>query len=58
MAVIGCLLLVILPIVGGLIGGWLGGSSSAIWGAGIGFVIALAISGFAGFALVKAGRER
>ncbi|WP_162925253.1 hypothetical protein [Aurantiacibacter odishensis] len=57
MAALGCILLLVLPIAGLTIGGWLAGSAGMIWGAGIGFTIALAICGVAGGALVKAGKR-
>lgn len=58
MAALGCFLLLVLPLAGLVIGGWLGGPPGMAWGAGIGFALALAISGVAGGALVKAGRRR
>jgi len=57
MAALGCILLLVLPLAGLTIGGWLAGPTGMIWGAGIGFAIALAICGVAGGALVKAGRR-
>lgn len=57
MAALGCFLLLILPLLGLVVGGWLAGREGMIWGAGIGFGVALAISGVSGHALVKARRR-
>ncbi|WP_181814737.1 hypothetical protein [Sphingomonas aracearum] len=58
MVVIGCLFLVILPIVGLALGGWLGGPSGARWGAGIGLGAALIVCGLSGYALARVARRR
>lgn len=58
MAAIGCLLLIILPLVGLTGGGWLAGPDGAKWGAAAGFVIAAALCGVAGYVLAKASRDR
>ena len=58
MVVIGCLLLVILPIVGFVVGGLIAGADAGMWTAALGFVIALAICGVAGYALIKASRRK
>ncbi|WP_199698810.1 hypothetical protein [Aurantiacibacter zhengii] len=57
MAALGCFLLLIFPILGLVIGGWLAGREGMIWGAGIGLVVALGVSGVMGYALVKARRK-
>ena len=57
MVAIGCLLLVILPIVGFVVGGMVAGAQAAMWSAALGFSVAAAICGVAGYALVKAGRR-
>ena len=46
MAVIGCLMLVVLPILGLVLGAVLGGPVAARWGAAIGLAIALIVCGF------------
>lgn len=58
MAALGCILLLVLPLVGLTIGGLLAGPTGMAWGAGVGLAAALAISGVAGGALVKASRRR
>lgn len=58
MPVLGCLLLVILPLVGLLLGSWLAGSTGMYIGAGIGFAVALSIFVVSGLALAKASRNR
>lgn len=57
MAVAGCFLLLVLPILGLLIGIVTAGAQGALWGAIAGFVIALAASGVMTYALVKASRR-
>lgn len=58
MIAIGCLALVVLPLLGLALGGMLGGPDGATWGAIAGLVVALGISAFTGYALVKIGRRR
>ncbi|WP_338241851.1 hypothetical protein [Aurantiacibacter hainanensis] len=58
MAAVGCFALLVLPLAGMMLGGWLAGPEGMIVGAGIGLAVALAITGIAGGALVKAGRRR
>lgn len=57
MAIAGCFLLLVLPILGLLIGIVTAGAQGAIWGAVTGLVIALAASGVMAYALVKASRR-
>ncbi len=57
MAALGCFLFLILPMLGLLVGGWLAGREGMVWGAGIGFAVALGITGAMGHALVKARRK-
>ena len=57
MAALGCLLFLILPILGLVLGGWLAGPDGMIWGAGAGFALALSITGMMGYGLVKARRR-
>ena len=57
MAAFGCILLMILPLLGLVIGGWLAGPDGMIWGAVVGFAVALAIIGVSGYGLVKARRR-
>ena len=58
MIAIGCLLLVILPIAGLVLGGLFAGPVGARWGAVIGFCIALIVCLFTGYALVRLRRPR
>lgn len=53
MIAIGCLLLIILPIAGLVVGGLIAGPVGARWGAGIGFAIAAVVSGVSGLALFR-----
>jgi len=55
---IGCLALIVLPLAGLALGGFLAGPTGAKWGAGIGFAIALGLCGVTGYALVAAARRR
>lgn len=57
MAVIGCLLLIVLPLLGVVAGGLLGGTVGAKWGAGAGLALALLISGGGSYAFLKAMRR-
>lgn len=41
----GCLLVLILPLLGLGLGGWLGGGSGMVWGGAIGLVAGLAAGG-------------
>lgn len=54
MVMIGCLALVIFPILGLAAGGLLDGPGGARLGAGIGFLLALALAGVGSLALWKA----
>lgn len=58
MVALGCLLLLILPLLGFMGGACLGGTQAALWGAGTGFVLAVASCAFAGHALVQASRRK
>lgn len=58
MVALGCLLLVILPLTGLVVGGYLIGPEAATWSAAVGFVLAAAICGIGAYALVKASRRR
>ena len=57
MIAIGCLSLVILPIIGLVLGGLIAGPAAARWGAAIGFGIALAICGVTGYAFARMRRR-
>jgi hypothetical protein len=57
MVAFGCLLLLILPLIGLAIGGYIGGLDVALWTALAGFVVAGAACGLTAAALVKAGRR-
>ncbi|SNB61646.1 hypothetical protein SAMN07250955_102312 [Arboricoccus pini] len=43
MAAPGCLLIVLLPLLGGLIGHWAGGNAGMVWGLGLGAIAGVAI---------------
>jgi len=58
MFALGCLALIVLPLIGFVAGLILGGQNVGLWGAAIGLIMAIAMSGMAGFALVKASRKR
>ncbi|WP_162835545.1 hypothetical protein [Croceibacterium mercuriale] len=58
MVALGCLLLVVLPLLGFMGGAYLGGGNATLWGAGIGLVLAVASCALAGYALVQASRRR
>ncbi len=58
MVVIGCLLLFILPLIGLVIGGWLGGLTVGLWAALGGLVIAVAACSLSIVALMKARPSR
>lgn len=58
MIVVGCLALVIFPLVGLAIGGLVDGPGGARLGAGIGLALAMALAGFGAFALWTARRRR
>jgi len=55
---IGCLALIVLPLAGLALGGFLAGPLGAKWGAGTGFAIALGLCGVTTYALVAAARRR
>ncbi len=50
-------MLLVLPLAGLVLGGWLAGPQGMAWGAGIGLAVALGASGIMGYGLVKAGRR-
>jgi hypothetical protein len=58
MIAVGCLALVVLPLLGMVLGALLAGPDGATWGAIAGLVIAIGISGVMGYALVRIGRRR
>jgi hypothetical protein len=57
MVAVGCLALLVFPILGLIAGGLLAGRSGAEWGAGLGLALALGLSGAMGWGLVKATRR-
>jgi hypothetical protein len=57
MIAFGCLLLVVLPLIGLAIGGYVGGLHAALWTALAAFMVAGAICGLSAAALVKARRR-
>lgn len=58
MFAIGCFALIVLPLIGLALGGFLLGPVGAKWGAITGFALALAISGVTTYALIAAARRR
>ncbi|NOW44908.1 hypothetical protein FHW96_001054 [Novosphingobium sp. SG751A] len=58
MFALGCLALIVLPLLGFIAGLVMGGQGAGLWGAGIGLIAALLMSATAALALVKAGRKR
>lgn len=58
MIAFGCLLLIVLPLIGLAVGGYVAGGEGAAWAAVAGLVIAIAVCGVSAAALVKAGRQR
>lgn len=58
MFAIGCLFLVILPLLGLFVGGAIAGMPGATWGTGIGFAVALLLCGVPAYALAKASRRK
>lgn len=58
MFAIGCLALIVLPLAGLALGGFLAGPAGAKWGASAGLAIAVALSGVTTYALVAAARRR
>jgi hypothetical protein len=57
MIAVGCLALVVLPLIGLVLGALLAGLDGGIWGALVGLAIAVAISGIMGYALIRIGRR-
>ncbi|KMS59715.1 hypothetical protein V474_10990 [Novosphingobium barchaimii LL02] len=58
MPVIGCLLLIVLPLLGLAGGGFVGGAEGAKWGAGAGFAAAMVVLGAGSYAFIKGIRGR
>jgi hypothetical protein len=58
MVVIGCLFLVILPLLGLVLGGLVAGPAGAKWAALAGFAVAVVLCGISTVALVQASRRR
>ncbi|WP_170065881.1 hypothetical protein [Novosphingobium guangzhouense] len=58
MPVVGCLLLIVLPLLGLAAGGFLDGAEGAKWGAGVGLALALTLFGIGSYAFVKGIRSR
>jgi hypothetical protein len=55
---LGCLGLMVLPLIGLALGGYVAGQHGAIWGAFAGFAIAAAGCAVSSFGLIKASRRR
>jgi hypothetical protein len=58
MIAVGCLALVVLPLLGLVLGALIAGPDGAMWGAIAGLCIALVVSGVMGWALIQVGRRR
>jgi hypothetical protein len=58
MIAFGCLLLIVLPLIGLAVGGYVAGGEGAAWAAGAGLAIAIAVCGVSAAAIIKAGRQR
>lgn len=57
MAAIGCLLLIILPIVGLTLGGLLAGTAGLRWGAVLGFSVAVLVCGVTAYGFAQMRRR-
>jgi hypothetical protein len=57
MAAVGCVALLILPILGLMLSLWLGGATWAPWGAAIGLVLAVALTALMLYPLARARRR-
>jgi len=57
MIAIGCLLLIVLPLIGLTLGGLIAGAVGAQWGAAIGFGIACAVTGLSSYTMVRIRRR-
>jgi len=58
MIAFGCLLLIVFPLIGLAVGGYVAGGQGAAWAAAGGFMIAVAVCAVTAAALIKAGRRR
>ncbi|NKI99776.1 hypothetical protein [Novosphingobium sp. SG707] len=58
MFALGCLALIVLPLLGFIAGLVMGGQAAGLWGASVGLIAALLMSAIAALALVKASRKR
>jgi len=58
MIAFGCLLLIVLPLIGLAVGGYVAGGEGAAWTAVAGLAIAIAVCGMSAAALIKAGSRR
>jgi hypothetical protein len=58
MIAVGCLALVVLPLLGLVLGALIAGPDGALWGAITGLCVALVVSGVMGWALIQVGRRR
>lgn len=57
MVAVGCLALVVLPLIGLAIGGYLAGPQGGRWGASAGLAIAVALCAASAYALAKVARR-
>lgn len=58
MVAVGCLSLIVLPVIGLALGGYFAGAPGARWGAAVGLAIAVALCGASAYALIKVARRR
>ena len=53
----GCLLVLLLPASGAVLGKWLDGSEGGLWGLAIGFVLGFALAALSGWLLMRMKEE-
>jgi hypothetical protein len=53
----GCLLVLLLPVGGAVLGKWLDGSEGGLWGLAIGFVLGFALAALSGWLLMRMKQE-
>ena len=53
----GCLLVLLLPAGGAVLGKWLDGSEGGLWGLAIGFVLGFALAALSGWLLMRMKEE-
>jgi hypothetical protein len=58
MIALGCVVLLVFPLIGVLLGAWLGGNEAMLIGGVAGLILAIAACAVPVFALLRAGRRR